>query len=275
MAFLLMLIALPLFADERSEELKSGYYYMYNLDFPAAHAAFDSWKRSHPDDPVGPVSNAAAYLFSEFNRLKILQLELFEDNDKFDSREKPLADAEIKKKFENELAAADELAARKLAASPTDRNAMFATVLANGLRGDYAAMIEKKNFAGLKYMKRSRGMAETLLTKYPDCYDAYLAVGVENYLLSLEPAPFRLILRIGGAQTDKETGLTKLKLTAEKGYYLAPYGRLLLAVAAMRDKDNSHAKELLTQLANEFPSNELLKKELARVATDRTPKAGD
>jgi len=270
-----LLFALPAICDERSEELKSGYYHMYNLDFTAAQAVFDSYKSAHPDDPLGPVSSASAYLFSEFNRLKILQLELFADNDKFDERKKEEADPEIKKKFDKELASVDDLAAKKMAASPTDRNAMFAVVLANGLRGDYAAMIEKKNFAGLKMMKRSRAMAENLLETYPDCYDAYLAVGVENYLLSLEPAPFRWILRIGGAQTDRQTGLKKLHLTAEKGYYLAPYARLLLAVAAMRDKDNATAKELLGELAAEFPSNDLLQKELARVSLAKTPKSGD
>ncbi len=35
-----------------------------------------------------------------------------------------------------------------------------------------------------------------------------------------------------GAQTDKESGLAKLKIAAEKGHYLLPYARLLLAVAA-------------------------------------------
>ena len=63
--------------------------------------------------------------------------------------------------------------------------------------------------------------------------DAYLAVGVENYMLSLKPAPVRWILHMTGAQTDKETGVRQLKLTAEGGRYLRPYARLLLAVAAV------------------------------------------
>jgi len=50
---------------------------MYNLDFDGAHQTFAAWERSHPDDPLGPVSNAAAYLFAEFDRLHILESELF------------------------------------------------------------------------------------------------------------------------------------------------------------------------------------------------------
>jgi len=46
--------------------IKLGYESMYNLDFAAAHHQFDAWQRLHPEDPMGPVSHAAAFLFDEF-----------------------------------------------------------------------------------------------------------------------------------------------------------------------------------------------------------------
>ena len=60
-----------------------------------------------------------------------------------------------------------------LAASPNNANALFSRVLANGLRGDYTAMIEKRNLASLSYMKTSRITAQQLLAIDPTCYDAY------------------------------------------------------------------------------------------------------
>jgi hypothetical protein len=90
-------------------------------------------------------------------------------------------------------------------------------------------------------------------------------VGVENYLLGLNVAPIRWLLRLGGAETDKAQGLEKLRLTAQKGRYFAPYARLLLAVAALRDKDRGTTRELLEGLSREFPQNELYRKELARL----------
>ena len=44
--------------------------------------------------------------------------------------------------------------------------------------------------------------------------DAY--IGVENYLLSLKPAPLRWFLRLDGAQTDKQRGIENLNATAER-----------------------------------------------------------
>ena len=248
-----------------SPTLEAGFRQMYNLDFDGAHATFEAWKAAHPDDAVGPVSNAAAYLFSEFNRLHILESELFTDNDKFVKRKKLVPDPQVRDAFDRELTKADQIAGRVLSNSPRDANALFAKVMANGLRGDYAAMVEKRNMAGLGYMKAGRVLAQKLLAQDPSYYDAYLAIGVENYLLGESSAPVRWFLRLGGAETNKEDGISKLRLTAEKGRYLAPYARLLLAVAALRDHDRETARRLLSGLADEFPQNQLYRKELAQL----------
>jgi len=245
--------------------LEAGFRQMYNLDFDGAHSTFQSWEMSHPDDALGPASNAAAYLFAEFARLHILESELFTDDHRFAKREKQVPDPQARSAFDRELTKSDEIAGRILSGSPQDRNALLAQVLANGLRGDYAAMIEKRNMAGLGYMKAGRLLAQKLLAVDPSCYDAYLAVGVENYLLGTNAAPVRWLLRLGGAETDKQEGIAKLRLTAEKGHYLAPYARLLLAVAALRDHDRETARRLLGGLAEEFPQNQLYRNELARL----------
>jgi hypothetical protein len=247
-------------------DLELGYRQMYDLNFSGAHQTFAEWETAHPEDPLGPVSNAAAYLFAEFNRLKILEFDLFTQDQKFESRPRLSPDPSVRAAFDNELAKADRIAAAQLSKNPNDAHALFTQVMANGLRGDYTALIEKRDLAGLSYIKSARGIAEKLLAVDPTYYDAYLAVGAENYLLSLKPAPVRWFLRLGGAQTDREQGLTKLHITADKGHYLAPYARLLLAVAALRDKDRQTARALLANLWREFPDNALYKKELDRLA---------
>jgi hypothetical protein len=247
------------------EPLDTGYRDMYNLDFPAAHDTFHAWQQSHPDDPMGYVSDAAAYLFSEFDRLHVLEAELFTDDSKFEARQKLSPDPAVKAAFDKDLATSDQLASRILVSSPDNEGAMFAQILANGLRCDYAALIEKRNLASITYMKASRNLAEKLLARNPQYFDAYLAIGVENYLLGVTTAPVRWLLHLSGAQTNKQEGISRLRLTASNGHYLAPYARLLLAVAALRDKDEAGARSLLEQLSREFPHNRLYTLELARL----------
>lgn len=245
--------------------LELGYRQMYNLNFAGAHQTFTRWQQAHPDDPMGFVSDGAAYLFSEFERLHVLESELFTNDAKFKSRKKEAADPAAKAAFDADLSTVDRLAANILSRTPDNHDAMFAQIMANGLRGDYAAMIEKRNLAGLAYMKAGRALAEKLLQQDPQYYDAYLAIGVENYLLGINPAPVRWLLHLAGGQTNKQQGIEHLKLTAAKGHYLAPYARLLLAVAALRDKDRSTARQLLAGLSQEFPQNRLYALELRKV----------
>jgi hypothetical protein len=245
--------------------LEAGYRQMYNLDFETAHQTFIAWEHAHPEDPLGPVSNAAAYLFAEFDRMHILESELFVDDSRFVHRKSFAPDPKVRDAFNSELQNAEQSADRALEKSPGDHAAIFAKVMVGGLRGDYLALVEKRNLAALTTIKKSRALAEKLLSKDPSYYDAYLAIGVENYLLSVNPAPVRWFLRLTGARTDKEEGLAKLRLTAQRGHYLAPYARLLLAVAALRDHDRGQARSLLSGLADEFPRNPLYRRELARI----------
>jgi len=239
-----------------------GYRQMYNLQFDEAHHSFQEFERQQPGDPLGPVSDAAAYLFAEFDRLHILQSEFFTHDQHFITDHKLSPDPDVKKRFQAALEASRTLAAR---APSGDRNAIFAGILADGLESDYFALIEKRYGASFQKMKAARARAERLLTADPGFYDAWIAVGVENYMLSIKPAAVRWLLRIGGGQTDRALGIEKLKLTAEKGHYLAPFARLMLAVAALRDNHASQAKEILVALAREYPHNPLYRQELARL----------
>lgn len=248
-----------------STPLDLGYRQMYNLEFNDAHRTFQIYLKVHPEDPFGPTSDGAAYLFDEFNRLGVLQTELFVDDDKFKGREKPSPDPSVRERFDGAIARSQQLADAILQHSPNDHNALFATVLNLGLESDYLALVEKRDLAALSNTKRAGLAAEKLLAADPTCYDAYLAIGVENYMLSLNPAPVRWLLRLYGAQTDKDLGIQKLQLTATKGHYLLPFARLLLAVAALRDKNRQQAKELLQNLAQEFPNNQLYRRELSRL----------
>jgi hypothetical protein len=245
--------------------LERGYDEMYNLHFDQAHQTFAEFHHDHPADARGPASDAAAYLFSELARLHILQSEFFTNDTSFLNFRREPADPEIKRKFEAALTEAEKLAQATLAKSPSDPDALFALTLRHGLEADFLALVEKRNLAALSEVKIGRETAQKLLALRPDYYDAYLAAGVENYLLSLKPAPLRWVLNLSGAQTDKETGIKNLRVVAEKGHYLAPYAKLLLAIASLRDNDRARARTLLNELSHRYPGNPLYQEELGKI----------
>jgi hypothetical protein len=246
-------------------DLYAGWLKMYDLKFDDAHRNFAAWKQNHPDDSMGPASNAAAYLFSELARLGVLESELFVDDSRFKEREKLRPDPAKKALFVQEIGQAERLADVALQKSGADPNALFVKSLTFGLRADNAGLIEKQSFVALSYTKEGRVFADRLMQANPQAFDAYLGPGVENYLLSLKSAPVRAFLRMTGSNVDREKGLAEIRETALHGHYLEPFAKLLLAVAALRDHNPGRARELLGELHRRFPNNELYAKEMDRL----------
>ncbi len=265
-AALALLLTVPqAFADLPSAGLDRGFRRLYDLDFTGAQTEFESWEKRNPENPMGPVSEAAGVLFSEFNRLGVLEAQFYEDDSIFAARKKYAADPGQRARFEQQLSRAEDLARRSLSRDARDRDALLAMTLVNGLRSDFAALIEKRNLASLHYTKEATAWAQQLLASDPSCYDAHLASGVSRYIVGSMVAPVRWILRLGGVAGDKAGGIAELQTTAAQGHLLAPFARILLAIAYVREKQLPNARELLTGLQRDFPDNPLFGRELARL----------
>jgi hypothetical protein len=249
--------------------LDRGFFGLYNLDFAGAQKDFTNWQTQHPDDPVGPVSSAAGYLFSEFNRLGILESQFYESDDAFSSRAKLNPDPTVHSYFQSAIERSQTLAHARLAKDPKDRDALFAMTLSSGLQADYAALIEKRNIASLHYTKEASTWAQQLLAICDDCSDALVATGFSKYIIGSMTAPVRWLLRMGGLPGDKQAGIADLQTTAQRGHYLKPFARILLAIAYVRDKDKAGALQILTALRTQFPANTLFPREIARLQNGR------
>ena len=218
---------------------------------------------------MGPVSEAAGFLFSEFNRLGVLEAQFYESDDAYAGRPKLTPDPTLRQNFQAAIGRAETLSRARLAKDPKDRDALFALTLSSGLQADYAALIEKRNMASLHFTKEASASAQQLLAVCHDCYDALLATGFSKYIIGSMAAPVRWILRLGGLPSDKQGGIADLQMTAEHGHYLAPFARILLSIAYVREKDKQRALQLLTGLQTEFPGNGLFSREIAHLQATR------
>lgn len=245
--------------------LNRGYHLLYNLDFAAAGQVFSAWEQEHPGDPMGPVSQAAGLLFSELNRLGVLEGQFYENDHAFEARKKLSPDPAIRDRFNAVLTQAEARARTRMARFPNDEDSLFALTLSAGLRADYAALIEKSNLSALHYTKESSRWASQLLAIDPNCYDVHLASGISQYIVGSMAAPVRWVLRLGGVAGDKKAGMAELELTADRGHYLAPFARILLAIAYVREKNMPKARQILAALQGEFPNNPLFAREMARL----------
>lgn len=248
---------------------------MYNLDFHSAQQRFAAYQEENPNDPMGPVAEAAGLLFSEFDRLGVLEAQTFMKDESFEARRKVVPDPTVREKFESAIQRGQALAQERLAVDGNDGDALFASALAAGLKADYLELVQKRAPAALGYTRQANNYAQRLLTVCHDCYDAYVATGISKYVIGSREAPVRWLLRARGFSGDKREGIHELQLAAQHGHYLAPFARILLAIADLRDKKPQQARVMLAGLRTEFPGNTLFARELERLGSTAAPSAKD
>ncbi len=264
--FLGILFAAVLRAAVPAPDLAPAFRDLYNFDFTAAHAAIDAQIAAHPQAPLPYSVRAAAYLFFELDRLRILESEFFEDDKRIIEKKKLKPDPGVRARFLQAVADAQQRAGAVLAKNPNDIDALFAMCVTTGVSSDYMALVEKRQIGSLSTVRQSNGYALRLLKIDPKFYDAYLTTGISEYLLGSLPFFIRWFVHFDGIQGSKDQAKRNLELVAREGRYLGPFARILLGIIYLREKRPSDARQLLVGLTREYPENPLLRKELAKVS---------
>jgi len=251
--------------------LKRAYNRLYNFDFNGAHEILEHQRQLDPQQPLVPATNAAAYLFSELDRLRILELDFFTDDDKVVDRRKLVPDPAVRAKFFRTVDESDKLSNARLATKPDDPDALLALCMTSGLVTDYAALIEKRRFGSFSLAKKSHVWAKKLLDLKPPVVDAYMTFGTAEYIVGSLPFFFRWFVHLDNVEGNKKKGIDELELVAKQARFSGPFARMLLSVIAMREKRPRDAETLLAGLAADYPQNSLVQKELARARKDAYP----
>jgi len=251
--------------DFRASELDAGFHFLYELKFEEARSQFEAWQKSHPEDPLGSASEAASYLFEECYRQGVLTSEFFVDDKRFLGKTPLKPDPKLCAAFFAADKQAQDLAQPQLKANPKDANALFAMTLSVGMQADYASLIDKQQLASLKMTREADQYAKKLLVVLPDAADAYLGLGMANYIVGSLSELKKFFLGFAGIHGDKKVGIQQLEIVANHGRYLRPFAKILLALAALREKKTEVARKQLTELVAEFPENSLFARELAKL----------
>lgn len=246
-------------------ELEAGFHLLYELKPQEARKQFEAWQRSHPEDPLGRASEAASYLFEECYRQGVLTSEFFLNDKRFVGKIPLKPDPQIRAAFFAADTQAQDLAQLRLKADADDANALFAMALSVGMEADYASLIDKQQLNSLKKIREADKYANRLLVIAPDAADAYLGLGTANYVIGSLPGIKKFFLGFAGIHGDKKAGIKQLEIAAERGHYLRPFAKILLALAALREKKPEVARTQLKELVAEFPENPLFSNELAKL----------
>jgi hypothetical protein len=246
-------------------ELDAGFHLLNELKLGEARNQFEAWQKSHSEDPLGSASEAASYLFEECYGQGVLTSEFFLDNKRFLGKIPLKPDPELRAAFFGADKQAQELAQLRLKTTPDDANTLFAMALTVGMQADYASLIDKHQLDSLRMIRESDKYAKKLLVAAPDSADAYLGLGTANYIIGSLPGLKKFFLGFAGIHGDKKAGIHQLEIATDHGHHLPPFAKILLAMAALREKKPEMTRIQLNELVAEFPENPLLASELAKL----------
>ena len=247
---------------------QSGNNHFFNLEYDEAIGDFTRLVEQDPEDPLAYNLLASAQLYKELYRLGLLESSALRGDNQFLQQKRPQADPQAKAQFEETLARG-----RRAAESMLDRNrrhqiAHYALGTNYALRGNYEFMVEKSWFAALRSGSKGREYCEQLRKLNPDFVDAYLVLGVQEYVVGSLPLPVKLLAAIGGMHGSKQKGETYVRRVAREGRYARNDARVLLVILYRRERRPLEAARLLEELIADFPRNYVLGLELGSMYSD-------
>jgi hypothetical protein len=262
---LALLLLAPSLAAERPS-LDEALNQLYNFDFVTAQKTIDQLIAAHPQDPLPYSFRASAYLFYELDRLGVLEGEFFSNDDwAYDKKRKASPDPTVRARLLQTLQDTQAKGEAVLKTAPTDKNALFALCIAQGVTADYMALIEKRQFGSLTPTKKGNSYAQQLLRLDPKYADAYVTAGFSEYVLGSLPFFVKWFVHWDGVSGSKELGKQHLETAARDGHYLKAFAKILLAIAAVREKRMPDAQKIMADLTRDYPGNPLFRKELGKL----------
>jgi tetratricopeptide (TPR) repeat protein len=201
------------------------------------------------------VAIAASYLFEEFDHQGVLTSDFFLNEKRFLHGIEGEPDPGRLQRFDDAIRDARKLAAQRLAKKHADPEALYALTLCAGMESNADMILRKHNLEAVKRLKEANSHAKALLAQRPDAFDAYVALGTANYIIGSLSVGFRAMLWFGGVHGDKKLGMTQVTKTVENGRYLKPFAKIMLGLAARREKQNKLAQKLFRELSEEFPES--------------------
>ncbi len=244
-------------------QLDVGFHLMYELRFEEARAQIGAYEKAHPDDPVGAAAEAAAYLFEELNFQGVLTSEFFLDDAKLLGGISGPSDKKLVSAFIGANNRARALAQALLRTKPRDPEALLAATWADGMQADYESLINKRQLASLSLSRRAENGAKELLKLAPDVGDAYVSIGIANYITGCLPPVKRFVLWFGGIHGDRQRGMEQLQMAVQQGHYLQTLAKVMLALASEREHQPDRALSLFSDLSRTYPQNPNFTRELA------------
>ncbi len=250
---------------------REGNEALYNMDYATARAKFEDIKKRIPQHPAGDIYVATVIWLEHLNKSRRLQTSLYQNESSFyagadkakEDSEGDAVDPAVDRAFRDRMAQAKTRALALVARNKSDADAQYFLGAYYGVMAGYEASTARKFYSAMRNGSRSVDAHEKTLKLNPNYYDAYLSVGMYDYIVGSLPFMYKALAAVAGVRGNKQRGITRLKGVVEKEAATADDARVMLLAIYQNEKRYEDALTLLDQLSAKYPGGYLLKLEKA------------
>ncbi len=237
------------------ERAQAGFTDIYNFDYAQARQVFASLEKDYPQHPAPPLYQACILWLEEMFRRQDLSLNRFVYPSYFSVKTKQEMPPQERDAFFRHIQKCEALANTILKKNSHDKDSRYFLGTSYGLRSSFAITIDHSLRSAYSNGTKAYELTRQLTQEDPDYYDAYLTVGIYEYVVGSIPWYLKWMAFMVGARGDKEKGLEHLRLASEKGQYVKNEALLVQMVLNVREHRNEQALQMANDLSRRFPRN--------------------
>jgi hypothetical protein len=249
-------------------QVREGYRYFYDLDYPACVAELEKVRAGHPGDPSAAAFLLEARVFEELYRQDLLDT-TFYANDGFLTGKHPTPeDASVRDRIFGLEDEVERDAESRLRNNPRDVDALYARGWARSLRAAYMAMVERSFSAAFHLALEAHSDEVKVLQIDPDYVDAKLVVGTYQYVIGALPWGFKFLFGFAGITGSKARGMEMLQDDFARGPMTSTEAGTVITLFQRREGKYKDAIVVVRKLEAKYPHDFLFALEEANLRKD-------
>lgn len=259
---------------------RAGYAANYNLNYVTARTNFEEIRKRWPQHPAGDLYVANIIWLEHLYKLRRLQTGLYQnesfyagfEGSKEEGETGDSVEAKVDRDFRTLMTSAKTKALTLVNANRNDAHAKYYLGAVYSVLAAYEASTARKFWSALRNGSKGIDAHQQVLKLKPDYYDAYLSVGLYDYIIGNLPFPVKALIAMGGVRGNKERGIKQLNSIIEHNAENADDARVMLIGIYQNENKPEEALTILQDFTSRYPNNFLFRLEFASALAQQTRK---